>query len=98
VNGLQEIAAVRGAHGRLYRHEGSDPEGVGRLSQSACVRFHRMSRRISAVTIFGLLLPGNVSHVAAASLTFQTKQQRITSNPAGPCHVLDGDLVYAVRL
>jgi uncharacterized protein (TIGR03437 family) len=46
-----------------------------------------MSRRISAVTIFGLLLAGNVSHVAAASLTFPTKQQQITPNPAGPFHV-----------
>jgi uncharacterized protein (TIGR03437 family) len=46
-----------------------------------------MSRRTSAVTIFGLLLAGNVLHLAAASLPSQPKQQQITPNPAGPFHV-----------
>src|SRR5271156_6137751 len=46
-----------------------------------------MSRRTSAVTILGLLLAGNVLHLAAASLPSQPKQQQITPNPAGPFHV-----------
>jgi uncharacterized protein (TIGR03437 family) len=46
-----------------------------------------MSRRTSAVTIFGLLLAGNMLHLAAASLPSQLKQQQITPNPAGPFHV-----------
>src|SRR3984957_12955341 len=46
-----------------------------------------MSRRTSAVTIFGLLLAGNLLHLAAASLPSQPKQQQITPNPAGPFHV-----------
>lgn len=46
-----------------------------------------MSRRTSAVSIFGLLLACNALHLAAASLSSQPKQQQITPNPAGPFHV-----------
>src|ERR1700678_1797337 len=45
-----------------------------------------MSRRTSAVTIFGLLA-SNVLHLAAAGLPTQSKQQQITLNPSGPFHV-----------
>src|SRR5580704_9869509 len=46
-----------------------------------------MSRRMSAVTVFGLLLACNVLRLAAASLPSQPKQQQITPNPAGPFHI-----------
>jgi uncharacterized protein (TIGR03437 family) len=46
-----------------------------------------VSRPTIASTIFGLLLAGNVLHLAAASLPSQPKQQQITPSPAGPFHV-----------
>jgi Cellulase (glycosyl hydrolase family 5) len=40
-----------------------------------------------AVIIFGLLLPGGVLRLTAASLPSQPQRQQITPNPAGPFHV-----------
>lgn len=47
----------------------------------------RMSRRMSAVTIFGLLLACNMLRLPAASLPSQPRQQQITPNPVGPFRV-----------